>query len=264
MQIDGNRVSITLQSTLAHDTTYHLDIGSSGDAFLDLAGNGYQRDHADYNFTTTDGLGVDFTITWPGSDTWMGVGNTSTIYGQVNNVADVVAMSATIQNVETGLYQRTDGTFGAAEAFEITVNTYDGHWFFLHTPAAGGTYRVEVFARDRAENVTSRSATFSVHGELPGAPTDPPVEDPPIDEPPVSDPPADGTALELVAATTDTSLLVDPETGLAYVQDVDGEPILIRRSDDLLEWRGTPFPRQRHTAGRGPRRTWPIAGPRRR
>ena len=66
--------------------------------------------------------------------------------------------------------------------------TYDGHWFFLHTPAAGGTYRVEVFATDRAQNVTSRSATFSVYGDLPSGPADPPVEDPPVEDPP-SDPP---------------------------------------------------------------------------
>ncbi|MEO1998721.1 MAG: Ig-like domain-containing protein, partial [Planctomycetaceae bacterium] len=235
VQIDGNRVRVALQSTLDPDTTYHLDIGSGGDTFLDLAGNGYQRDHADYNFTTTDGVGVDFTITWPGSDTWMGVGNTATIYGQVNNVTDVVSMSATIQNVETGLYQRTDGTFGEVDYFDITVNTYDGHWFFLHTPAAGGTYRVEVFATDRAQTVTSRSATFSVHGDLPSGPADPPVEDPPVEDPP-SDPPASGPDLDLVAETTSVSLLVDPETGLAYVQDASGEPILISRFDEY--WSG--------------------------
>ena len=87
----------------------------------------------------------------------------------------------------------------------------------MHTPAAGGTYRVEVFATDRAQNVTSRAATFSVYGELPTGPVtppadppaddppadDPPVDDPPVQEPPVSDPPADvptdPPALELVA-----------------------------------------------------------------
>ncbi len=231
VSINGNRVTIDLANNLAYDTTYHLDIGSIGDAFLDLDGNGYQRDHADYNFMTTDGVGVDFTITWPGSDTWMGVGNTSTIYGQVNGAAGVGRLYATIQNVETGLYQRTDGNFGGVDYFEITVNAYDGHWFFLHTPAAGGTYRVEVFATDRAANITSRNTTFRVHGDPPNAPADLPVEDSPV-----SDPLANGLALELVAATTDVSLLVDPETRLAYVQHVDGEPILIRRSDDY--WSG--------------------------
>ena len=236
VQIEGNRVTIALQNRLEFDTTYHLDIGSSGDAFLDLAGNGFQRDHAEYSFTSTDGVGVDFTITWPGSDVWMGVGNTSTIYGQVNDVTDVVSMSATIQNVETGLYQRTDGTFGEVDYFDITVNAYDSHWFFLQTPAAGGTYRVEVFATDRAENITKRDANFSVHGDPPNAPTDPPVEDPPVEDPPVSDPPASDPELDLVAETTSVSLLVHSETGLAYVQDVDGEPIPISRSDGY--WSG--------------------------
>ena len=47
--------------------------------------------------------------------------------------------------------------------------------------------------------------------------------------------PAEGFSLELVAATTSVSVWVDPETGLAYVQDPGGEPILITRSDDYWE-----------------------------
>ena len=119
VQIDGNRVRVALQGSLETDTTYHLDIGSGGDAFLDLAGNGYQRAHADYNFTTTAGVGVDFTIAWPGSDTWMGIGNTSTIYGQVNNVADVVSMIATIQHVET---DSTNESMAALEGSIISTS----------------------------------------------------------------------------------------------------------------------------------------------
>ena len=69
---------------------------------------------------------------------------------------------------------------------------------------------------------------------------DPPVDDPPVQEPPVSDPPADAPtdppALELVADTTSVSLLVDTETGQAYVQEDGGEPILISRSDEY--WSG--------------------------
>jgi endoglucanase Acf2/endonuclease/exonuclease/phosphatase family metal-dependent hydrolase len=234
--INGNTVTITLANELAHGTTYHLDIGSGGDAFLDTAGNGYQRDHADYHFTTTDGVGIDFTIAWPGNDIWMGVGNTSTIYGQVHDAADVARLYATIQNVESGLYQRTDGTFGEVDPFEITVNAYDGHWFFLYTPATGGTYRIKVFAIDPAENVTSRNTTFGVHGDSPSLTAEPPVVDLPAQDPPASNFPVDIAALELVAEAADVRLLVDTETQLAYVQEVDSNPILIRRADDY--WSG--------------------------
>ena len=41
--------------------------------------------------------------------------------------------------------------------------------------------------------------------------------------------------LQLVAATTAVSLLTDSATGLAYVQDAEGEPILITRADDYWE-----------------------------
>ena len=50
--IDGNKVTIYLSNNLVPDTTYHLDIGSTGDAFVDMAGQGYVRSHADYQFTT--------------------------------------------------------------------------------------------------------------------------------------------------------------------------------------------------------------------
>jgi hypothetical protein len=166
----------------------------------------------------------------------MGVGNRSTIYGQVHDAAEVGRLYATIQNLESGLYQRTDGTFGEVDPFEITVNAYDGHWFFLHTPAAGGTYHVKIFATDLAANVTSRNTTFGVHGDLPSLTTEPPVEGLLAEYPPASNLPVDIAALELVAATTDVSLLVDPETQLAYVQEVDTAPILIRRADDY--WSG--------------------------
>ena len=43
--------------------------------------------------------------------------------------------------------------------------------------------------------------------------------------------PGSGATLELVAATTDVWVLVNPETGLAYVQDEGSAPILITRSD---------------------------------
>ena len=59
---------------------------------------------------------------------------------------------------------------------------------------------------------------------LPVTPTVPPLA--PTPEP----------SLELVAATTSVSLLIDPATGLAFVQDTGGEPIAIRRADDY--WQG--------------------------
>ncbi len=86
-------------------------------------------------------------------------------------------------------------------------------------------------------------------------PTEPPANDPtdspndPVD-PPMTDPVTpptgdheghdhsshDGVSqLQLVAATTAVSLLTDSATGLAYVQDAEGEPILITRADDYWE-----------------------------
>ena len=66
-------------------------------------------------------------------------------------------------------------------------------------------------------------------------PTPQPI--PPVDETPADpvDPPVDSPTLNVVAATTSVSVLVDPETGLAYVQDDGDEPILITRSDDYWE-----------------------------
>ena len=152
-------------------------------------------------------------------------------------MADVDTMRATIQNHGDGtLPAHRWHLWNGRRYFDITVGAYDGHWFFLHTPAAGGTYRVEVFATDRAQTVTKVAVPPSACTVIFRVARRTCVEDPPVEDPPVSDPPADVPALELVAATTDTSLLVDPETGLAYVQDVEGEPILIRRSDDY--WSG--------------------------
>lgn len=49
-------------------------------------------------------------------------------------------------------------------------------------------------------------------------------------------PPEPGESLEVVAATTDVSLVVGRTTGLAYVQDAGGDPLLIRRADGY--WNG--------------------------
>lgn len=46
-------------------------------------------------------------------------------------------------------------------------------------------------------------------------------------------PPSD-SSLSLVSATTSVRLLVDPTTGLAFVQEASGEPILVRRADDYF------------------------------
>ena len=72
-----------------------------------------------------------------------------------------------------------------------------------------------------------------------------PVQEDPVEEDPVETPaedheghdhggstPAGDGSLELVAATTSVSVLVDPDTGLAYVQELGGQPILITRDDD--------------------------------
>ena len=88
------------------------------------------------------------------------------------------------------------------------------------------------------------------------APTEPPINDSPNDpvSPPMTDPVSDpstppagnhdghdhsshdtASQLTLVAATTDISLMTDSATGLAYVQEADGEPILITRADDYWE-----------------------------
>ena len=87
------------------------------------------------------------------------------------------------------------------------------------------------------------------HGEETPTPEDPideePVQEDPVEEDPVETPaedpeghdhggstPAGDGSLELVAATTSVSVLVDPDTGLAYVQEQGGQPILITRDDD--------------------------------
>ena len=64
-----------------------------------------------------------------------------------------------------------------------------------------------------------------------------PIELPeePVEEDPI-DPAVEDEGLTLVAATTSVSLLVDPATGLAYVQDQGSEPILITRDDSY--WAG--------------------------
>ena len=49
-------------------------------------------------------------------------------------------------------------------------------------------------------------------------------------------PPVSAPALELVADTTGVQLLVDPATGLAYVQEGTGDPIAITRNDNY--WSG--------------------------
>ena len=46
-------------------------------------------------------------------------------------------------------------------------------------------------------------------------------------------PPSD-SSLSLVSATTSVRLLVDPTTGLAFVQEASGKPILVRRADDYF------------------------------
>jgi len=52
----------------------------------------------------------------------------------------------------------------------------------------------------------------------------------------ITPPPAPGLGLEVVATTTDVSLLVEQTTGLAFLQDAGGDPIAIRRADGY--WNG--------------------------
>ena len=87
------------------------------------------------------------------------------------------------------------------------------------------------------------SAPAPVAPPVDDTPVAPPVDDtpvaPPVDDtpvtPPVDDTPGEGTSLDVVASTTSVSVLVDPDTGLAYVQEEGSEPILITRSDDYFD-----------------------------
>ncbi|MAJ60971.1 MAG: hypothetical protein CBC48_13880, partial [bacterium TMED88] len=79
-------------------------------------------------------------------------------------------------------------------------------------------------------------------GEVPGpsAHTAPPTDGPtdpgaaPVEEP--NEPaPGTGSTLQQVAATTGVHVMVDPATGLAYLHEQGGAPILITRSDDYWD-----------------------------
>ena len=115
-----------------------------------------------------------FSLDWPGPDIWMVVGRTNALFGYAENIAAISSMSATIQNIDTGLYLRRDGRFGIAESFDIEINRNNGHWSLLHTPVAGGTYRLVVTAASVDGTTQSQTTTFNVHGEL----SDPSVQDP--------------------------------------------------------------------------------------
>ena len=56
----------------------------------------------------------------------------------------------------------------------------------------------------------------------------------PADGPTAQPTPPSGRSLSLVSATTSVRLLVDPTTGLAFVQEATGEPLLVRRADDYF------------------------------
>ena len=123
-----------------------------------------------------------FSLDWPGPDIWMVVDRTNALFGYAENIAAISSMSATIQNVDTGLYLRRDGSFGIAESFDIEINRNNGHWSLLHTPVAGGTYRLVVTAASVDGTTQSQTTTFNVRGE----PSDPSVQDPV--SPPQEDP----------------------------------------------------------------------------
>ena len=123
-----------------------------------------------------------FSLDWPGPDIWMVVDRTNALFGYAENIAAISSMSATIQNLDTGLYLRRDGRFGVAESFDIEINRNNGHWSLLHTPVAGGTYRLVVTAASVDGTTQSQTTTFNVRGEL----SDPSVQDPV--SPPQEDP----------------------------------------------------------------------------
>ena len=123
-----------------------------------------------------------FSLDWPSPDIWMVVDRTNALYGYAENIAAISSMSATIQNLDTGLYLRRDGSFGIAESFDIEINRNNGHWSLLHTPVAGGTYRLVVTAASVDGTTQSQTTTFNVRGEL----SDPSVQDPV--SPPQEDP----------------------------------------------------------------------------
>ena len=115
-----------------------------------------------------------FSLDWPGPDIWMVVDRTNALFGYAENIAAISSMSATIQNLDTGLYLRRDGSFGVAESFDIEINRNNGHWSLLHTPVAGGTYRLVVTAASVDGTTHSQTTTFNVRGE----PSNPSVQDP--------------------------------------------------------------------------------------
>ena len=93
------------------------------------------------------------------------------------------------------------------------------------------------------QSMVSLGDPVGLNLEFDSDPMTPPATETPEDPamPPMDDHEGGGqtpnvdASLELVAATTGVSVLVDPATGLAYVQDQGGQPILISRSDDYWE-----------------------------
>ena len=114
-----------------------------------------------------------FSLDWPGPDIWMVVDRTNALFGYAENIAAISSMSATIQNLDTGLYLRRDGSFGVAEPFDIEINRNNGHWSLLHTPVAGGRYRLAVTATSINGTTQLQTTTFNVQGVPEPAPSEP-------------------------------------------------------------------------------------------
>jgi beta-glucanase (GH16 family) len=193
-----------------------------------------------------DGVPPELSLQWPTPDVVMRTGIEANIWGYVSDDQAVASIQAALQHIASGLWWRTDQTWGARTMHPAAVVDTAGHWRWSQTPQAPGSFRLIIEARDDAGNLTTQETSFSVIGEtlvplgpvptpLPNATPGPTVV--PTPEPERSPLPTDGPT---PVPTPDAPLTGDPEWVLRwsdeFSQAVGSPPDATRWSTEIGGW----------------------------
>jgi endoglucanase Acf2/endonuclease/exonuclease/phosphatase family metal-dependent hydrolase len=171
-----------------------------------------------------DASGPEFSLVWPTPEVVMMTGVESAAYGWVDDVSEMKQLEISIQHVESGNYWRPNDTFGERDFFAAEVLPGDGHWRLMFDLPAPGEYEMVAYGMNALGNTSMRSTTVSAIGDVlvdPYAPTGDPD-------------PSDG--LTVIENDGAAFLLIDSETGMAYVQRKGEAPVVVTRFDGY--WNG--------------------------
>ena len=182
----------------------------------------------DENSGQTDVAGPNLSIRWPTPEVVMRADTPVNMYGYATDPNEVTSIQIALRHVESGTYWQPGNRFGNLQYHDAAIVDNEGHWRLSVTPVLAGNYEMTAFAKNTLGGESIQQTNFAVIGDSQN-----PIPDPPANEDPSV---ADSTLnFEIIEDLGSVALIVDSQTGIAYVRPESADPIAVQRWGDYWD-----------------------------